>query len=234
MKSIRVFKVLSTISFLLLIGACVAAPLVTNRASAQRNTAESGKAVAIIHAKIYSDLGDAGDAVLVRGSRIAAMGKTSEIQAQCEEPCTVIDAKGGFLTPGFHDAHIHLVDAAKASSDFQTKLLSPSQLKDPGHAFQNSLKDYIQANPAKAWIYGGNWLFPGFKNQLPTKRDLDAVESTKPIVLRDFGGHELWVNSKALQLAGIDRNTPDPVGGTIVKDSHGDPTGVLLRRRHTK
>jgi hypothetical protein len=208
---------------LILAGACVTAGVSSKESS--RSDASANQTL-ILNVKVYSDQ-FSGDAVLIRGSKIDSMGDSKALRDKCNESCAIVDGKGGFLMPGFHDSHIHLIDASKAYFDFQTSLTKINQITDPNQPFQKALKSYILSHPEKTWIYGGNWLVTSLKNHI-TKSDLDAIESEKPVVLRDYSGHELWVNSKALKLAHIDQSTPDPVGGKIVRDSAGNPTGVLL------
>jgi predicted amidohydrolase YtcJ len=181
----------------------------------RRIVASPAGQTAIVHARIYG--ADAADGVLVSGGRIQAVGASADIQSRCADPCRVIDAQGKFLAPGFHDSHIHLIDAAKAEFDLQ---IHGSAVAD----VQASLKDYAKAHPEKTWIFGGSW---SVLSLTPRKEDLDAIESSRPVALKDASGHQLWVNSKALALANITKDTPDPVGGKIVRDANGDPTGYL-------
>lgn len=167
------------------------------------------------------------DAVLISESEIIAVGTLAQLEPQCLG-CQRIDAQGRFLMPGFHDSHIHLTDAAQALTDFTFDRLTPAKLMDPNQPFQQSLKQYVATHPRKKWIVGSSWSYSAFKGTLPTKKDLDAVESERPIVLRDVRAHQMWLNSKALAMVGIDRRTPNPRGGTIIRDSTGEPTGILL------
>ncbi|MDR3403270.1 MAG: amidohydrolase family protein [Chthoniobacter sp.] len=176
----------------------------------------------IFHAAIVPPRGGAPDAVAIQGTRIVAIGKSDELLAACPPSCTKIDAEGKFLLPGFHDSHVHLASGGKAF--FEVKL----DRQDIA-SIQSALRDYAKANPAQEWIMGGSWRAGAFEAAHPPhRRDLDAVESQRPVVLRDTSGHELWVNSAALKLAGITRDTPDPQGGRIVRDADGELSGVLL------
>ncbi|MEP6670056.1 MAG: amidohydrolase [Chthoniobacter sp.] len=176
----------------------------------------------IFHATIVPSRDGAPDAVAFQGSRIVAMGKSDDLLAACPPSCVKVDAEGKFLLPGFHDSHVHLESGGKAF--FEVKL---DRQDIP--SIQSALRDYAKANPTKEWIMGGTWWAGAFDAAHPPhRRDLDAVESQRPIALRDTSGHELWVNTAALKLAGITRDTPDPQGGRIVRDADGEPTGVLL------
>jgi len=176
----------------------------------------------IFHAAIVPAHDGAPDAVVIQGSRIVAIGKSDDLLAACPASCTKIDAEGKFLLPGFHDSHVHLASGGKAF--FEVKLDRPDIA-----SIQSALREYVKANPAKEWITGGTWKAGAFDSAHPPhRRDLDAAESQRPVVLRDTSGHELWANTAALKLAGITRDTPDPQGGRIVRDADGEPTGVLL------
>ena len=176
----------------------------------------------IFHAQILPSRDNAPDAVAIRGSHIVAVGKSDELQAACPASCAKIDAGGKFLLPGFHDSHVHLAGGGRAF--FEVKLD-----KQDLASIQAALRDYLPANPSTEWITGGTWRAAAFDAAHPPhRRDLDAVDAQRPIALRDTSGHELWVNSAALKLAGITRKTPDPQGGSIVRDPDGEPTGVLL------
>mgnify|MGYP001602593801 FL=1 len=133
-----------------------------------------------------------------------------------------IDGKGATLLPGLIDAHGHVGGYGEA--------LSAARLV--GAESQNSAAEKVAAFAATSdspWIFGRGWnqvLWPD--RQFPSKQSLDEVSTLRPIALDRIDGHALWVNSKALELAGIDASTPDPEGGQILRDSAGQPTGVLV------
>jgi hypothetical protein len=162
------------------------------------------------------------DAVAIYGSRIVAIGKSADLIAACPASCAKIDAAGKFLTPGFQDSHVHLMSAGRAF--FEVKL---DKMDLP--SIQSAVRDYAKAHAEKEWIVGGMWRIAAFSAAHPPhRRDLDAAEAQRPVALHDSSGHQLWVNSAALNLAGITRETADPAGGRIVRDAQGEPTGVLL------
>ena len=133
-----------------------------------------------------------------------------------------IDGKGATLLPGLIDAHGHVGGYGEA--------LSAARLV--GAESQSSAAEKVAAFAATSdspWIFGRGWnqvLWPD--RQFPSKQSLDEVSTLRPIALDRIDGHALWVNSKALELAGIDASTPDPEGGQILRDSAGQPTGVLV------
>lgn len=157
-------------------------------------------------------------AVAVAGERIVSVGSDERVRELIAGHTRVIDAAGGLIHPGFVDAHVHAVFAGveRLSVD-----LTPAQ------SVEETL-DLIRSGAQTAdaeWLTGGGWsheLFPS-----PTRQMLDAIVPDRPVALSDAGHHTLWVNSKALEMAGVDRSTPQPRNGHIHLDAEGDPTGYL-------
>jgi predicted amidohydrolase YtcJ len=164
------------------------------------------------------------DAVAVRGDRIVAVGATAELTRSQRGPRTrVIDAGGRTLLPGLQDGHVHFLSGAFG---LQRVVLDGS----PDVAeIQRRVKTWAAANPQAPWVLGRGWMYAAFGAAgLPHRRDLDAVVPDRPAYLRGADGHTGWANSKALALAGITRDTPDPSNGEIVRDAAtGEPTGAL-------
>lgn len=162
------------------------------------------------------------EAVAVRAGRIAAVGKTDEIRRWAGPATQVIDLGGKLVVPGFNDAHVHFCSGGSS--------MASVQLRDAGS--QDEFRDRIGAFAAKQragrWITGGEWDHENWKPaETPTRQLIDAVTPDNPVMVNRLDGHMALVNSRALALAGIDRTTPDPAGGTIVRDAAGDPTGIL-------
>lgn len=162
-------------------------------------------------------------AVLVRGGRIAAVGPEAEVVRRARElgasRTETVDLAGGLLVPGFVDAHVHPVHAGldRAACDL-------SEAGDlPG--YQERVRAYAAAHPDREWITGGGWDMSAFPGGLPHRRHLDFVD--RPVYLVQSDLHAAWVNGRALELAGIDRDTPDPPDGRIERDPDGTPSGVL-------
>lgn len=136
---------------------------------------------------------------------------------------TRIDGDGRFILPGLIDAHAHLyglgflatsLDLAGVPSIDQATL---------------AIADYAERNPHRSWIQGRGWnqvLWP--IKEFPSASDIDAAVNERPVWLRRIDGHAGWANSKALSIAGIDQDTPDPVGGKIIRDANGKATGVFV------
>ncbi len=164
-------------------------------------------------------------ALAVRNGRILAMGRDDDL-ANLKGPHTqVIDVRGRSLLPGFTDSHIHLV--AWALQRQRVDLWGVRSLTEALARVQAHAKK----TPGKEWVRGGGWdasLWPDLDGQWPTAAHLDAVVPDRPVVLDSKDLHSLWVNSRALRLAGITAQTPDPPGGVIVRDPRtGEPTGIL-------
>jgi predicted amidohydrolase YtcJ len=134
-----------------------------------------------------------------------------------------IDGNGATLLPGLTDAHGHVGNHGLLLQS--VNLIGSSSELD---AVQR-VRSYIKEEPTQQWILGRGWNQVLWENNtFPTYKSLDTLGANKLIVLKRVDGHATWVNSAALKKAGIDKNTPDPEGGQIIRDSNGNPTGVLI------
>jgi predicted amidohydrolase YtcJ len=136
---------------------------------------------------------------------------------------TRIDGKGHSLLPGLTDAHAHVYGLGFLARSLD--LAGSPSLRD---AVQR-IAEYAESEPHLSWIQGRGWnqvLWP--VKEFPDAADIDAIVSDRPVWLRRIDGHAGWANSAALEIAGIDDDTPDPIGGKIVRDSAGKATGVLV------
>lgn len=163
------------------------------------------------------------EAIAVRDGRFVAVGDLGSVEPLRGPDTVVIDAAGAAVLPGLIDSHVHFGSGIP--------LLRGVNLY--GLPRKQEWLDRVAARaaelPAGTWILGGRWdhtLAEG--GVLPTRADLDAVAPEHPVALSDVDGHSTWANSLALQLAGIDADTPDPEGGRIVRDAGGEATGILL------
>ena len=136
---------------------------------------------------------------------------------------TTIDGEGKVMLPGLIDAHGHLLGLGAN--------LLEVDLRESTSA-ENAAKmvaDYAFAKPAQAWITGRGWNQELWSDRaFPTAQDLDKVVSDRPVALARVDSHATWVNSKAMELAGITKDTKSPAGGEIIKDANGNPTGVFI------
>src|SRR5712691_8693694 len=179
----------------------------------------------IINAKIHTmDQGQPlAEAVAVAGNRIVAVGSTKEIRKLAGANTHVIDAKGQLVLPGFNDAHVHFM-----SGGFQ---LSSVDLRDANtpQEFAERIRDFAAKLPRGRWITGGDWDHERWPDaKLPAKELIDRYTPRTPVFVNRLDGHMALANSLALKLAGVTRETKDPPGGVVVRDSKtGEPTGIL-------
>jgi predicted amidohydrolase YtcJ len=178
----------------------------------------------VIHAKVYTvnQKQPWAEALAIHGDKILAVGSNSEIEAYRARSTKVIDAGGRLVLPGFEDCHIHFMDGSLGL--VQVDLNGASSVGE----IQKRVKEYAASHPKEPWITGMGWTYPTFgAAALPDKKILDEVVPDRPVYLVAFDGHSSWANSKALLMAGISKETPNPPNGTIVRDANGDATGAL-------
>ena len=161
------------------------------------------------------------EAIAVRSGRIVYVGTDTGL-APWMGPCTqIIDLKGKMLLPGFHDSHVHLVAGGMALGECD--LQETTTVKEVLVA----VRRFAERHPEKKWINGRGWPLT-IKGGPPHKSLLDKVVPDRPVVLFAADGHAAWVNSRALESAGITKDTRDPARGRIERDSEsGEPTGIL-------
>ena len=158
----------------------------------------------------------AGTSVRVHGGTITAVGPVGPDQG-----AALVDLDGGTLLPGFIDAHVHPVFAGDQLRRCDLTAASTAS------GYVALVAAYAKAHPEEEWITGGGWSMDAFPGGIPTRDLLDAVVADRPVYLPNRDGHGVWVNSKALALAGIGRSTPDPADGRIERDAAGEPVGML-------
>ena len=152
---------------------------------------------------------------------IVAVGSHAEAVAAAGEEATVIDAGDGVVLPGFFDGHAHLVSAGSA---LMKAVLRPCTSMDE---IETELRRWVAANPDAPRVLGVGWVFSALPNNTPTRQLLDTIVSDRPVYLDASDLHSVWCNTKALAELGITDETPDPIGGEIVRDEHGVATGHL-------
>ena len=161
-------------------------------------------------------------AAAVKDGRFVAVGSDAEVMKTAGPKTRVIDLHGKTVLPGFNDTHVHLT--AGEDLPVQVDLTHIRSIKD----IQEKIAARAKQSKPGDWIVGtrGWWEYQLTEGRLPTRADLDAAAPDNPVAIP--GPHYVIVNSRALQLAGITRVTPDPQGGQIYKDSNGEPTGLLM------
>jgi len=161
------------------------------------------------------------EAVAVRDGRIVALGTTDDLAELRGSSTEVVELGGRMLVPGFQDAHVHPISAGLDQ-------LRCDLSQDHGlEAYLDRIRAYVSSHPTASWILGGGWSVDVFPGGNPRAETLDHLVSDRPAFLPNRDGHGAWVNSRALDLAGITRDTPDPYDGRIERDADGTPTGSL-------
>ena len=193
-------------------------------AIAAAQTKEQPADLLILNGKVYTADGSGKfqEAIAIQGNRILRVGRSEEISKLRGPKTRVIDAHAAAVVPGFNDTHVHLLSGGLALDNVM--LQGARTLEE----VQSRIKSFAQAHPERAWIQGSGWNYGAFPGDMPTRAQLDAAAPDRPAVMRCYDGHSVWVNSKALALAKINRDTPDPPNGFIVRDPKtGEPSGLL-------
>ncbi len=160
-------------------------------------------------------------AVAVRAGRVVAVGSDSDIRQLIGTRTEVIELNGKMLLPGFQDAHVH---ASAGGLDRLRCDLSESHSRDE---YLQLIGSYAATHPGEPWVLGAGWSMDLFPGGVPTRQELDTVVPDRPAFIVNRDHHGAWVNTRALQAAGITRHTGDPVDGRIERDSDGEPVGTL-------
>jgi predicted amidohydrolase YtcJ len=160
------------------------------------------------------------DAVAVRAGRVAAVGPQGQVAALRGPATRVLALDGGLVLPGFQDAHVHT-----AAGGLELVQCDLHGVEPEGYAA--AVAGYAADHPAVPWVLGGGWVMDAFGVAGPHLATLDAAVDDRPVLLESTDGHSAWVNSRAMELAGITRATPDPPRGRIQRDAAGEPTGAL-------
>lgn len=162
------------------------------------------------------------EAVAVKQNKIIEIGKNSEIKKLAGAETKIIDAQGKLLIPGFNDSHVHFFAVGNAL--FRVELQNAASPQE----IAAKLKGNLRFVPKGQWIFGGYWNQEKWKDKtLPTKELLDAVAPDNPVFLYHSNPQIVLVNSLALKLAKIDKNTKELADGEIVRDEKGEPNGIL-------
>lgn len=180
--------------------------------------------------ELYTPTGWA-EAAAIRNGVLIAVGDEKTIDAHRAVRTKVIDLQGAAVLPGLHDMHVHPLMAGQ--TQLQCMFPQGSSLAQ----VQSALEKCVRSRAKGEWIVGGQWDTASL-GRAPDRRALDRVSPDNPVALTDISLHSLWVNSKAMELAGITRSTANPPGGVIERNAKGEATGVLresaggLVRRH--
>ena len=173
--------------------------------------------------KISSPTSPSGfaQAIAVVGDEIIAVGTNEEIAEVTNAKTRVVDLAGRLAIPAFGDAHVHAVSGGLES--LRCNLLG---LRDR-RQYLETISKWSQNLSPDQWVLGGGWAMEAFPGGVPTATDLDSVTGGRPAFLPNRDHHSAWVNTLALERAGITKETPDPFDGRIERDAQGNPTGAL-------
>lgn len=181
--------------------------------------------IIVFHARIYTANPKQpwAQAVAIHKGKIEAVGDDTEVEKMRGIGTKIINAGGKLVLPGLVDCHIHFMEGSAKLG--WVRLEGAQNLAE----IRYKLSTFALQNPGEGWVLGHGWNYGMFgPGKLPEKKDLDDLFPNRPVSLEGFDGHSYWVNSKALELAGISHDTPDPPNGTIVRDpATGEATGAL-------
>ena len=180
--------------------------------------------IVFYNGSIYSE-GEIKSALVVKDKKIKYVGEDETAKAMAAEAkasgsVRVVDLQGRLMLPGFVDSHAH---PARFDASLEGKINVTGL--GTGEEILREIRSYVQQNPDRDFYLGAGWAAPVFGDEGPTKEMLDEIVSDRPMVLTGVEGHTLWANSKAIEMAGITDDTPQPEGGVIEKNSDGTVRG---------
>ena len=164
------------------------------------------------------------EAVVVQEGKFAFVGALNDALEFASSDCEQIDLEGKLMTPSFFESHAH--PNWSTPLDFRNFVYA-GPMPTP-EEYVEYIRKFVQEHPDSSAIRGIGWDFAVFGGEYPTKDILDEVSTEIPIFLRDTSLHIAWANSRALELAGLTKDIPDPEGGRVVRDEKGEPSGVVL------
>ena len=161
-------------------------------------------------------------AFAVKDSKFIAVGNTEGILSMAGDSTKIIDANGSTVVPGFIDSHTHLSSGAKIVTG-----INLSEIREKA-VWLEMIKERVKTMQPGEWLLGGRWDYTFENKGYPTRWELDSVAPNNPVALSDIDGHSMWVNTMAIDLSGIEADSEVPMGGQIVLNEEGVPTGILL------
>jgi predicted amidohydrolase YtcJ len=161
------------------------------------------------------------EAIAVRGGRVIAVGSSAEVRAVVDASAEVVDAKGGTVLPGFQDAHCHPTTAGRER--LHIDLSGIAEVAD----YLDRVRAYAESHREEDWLFGGGWSMASFPGGVASAAELDSIVPDRPVFIMNRDGHGAWVNTVALERAGITRDTRDPWDGRVERDASGNPVGTL-------
>jgi predicted amidohydrolase YtcJ len=161
------------------------------------------------------------NAVAIKDGRFIFVGADAQAKQFAGDATTLVDLHGQMVLPGFHDCHVHPVESGieKSQCCLDEATTREEVLK--------GISQYVKKHPDIKWLIGNGWALTVFPGANALKADLDSVVADKPALLYSQDAHSVWINSKAMALAGITSATKDPPLGRIERDKNGEPSGTL-------
>ena len=178
--------------------------------------------VAYINARLWAGAGSVPvmSAVGIVGDRITVVG-TDAVRIATGKTTRIVDLQGAFLIPGMTDCHTHFVLGSLRLSQIALEGVTTPV------AFRDAIGERAKALPAGAWLEGGGWDADRWGGELPTAAWIDPVTPDTPVAIFRYDLHIVLLNSLAMKLVGMDRNSPDVPAGIILRDAQGNPTGIF-------
>ncbi len=163
------------------------------------------------------------EAMAIKGEKILSVGSNEKIKERIERDTKVIDLKGKTVVPGFIDAHVHFF--SYGSSLKELNFVGTKSISEIVEIVKSNLSNF---KPGE-WITGHGWDHEDWeKKEFPTYREISEITPENPVYFTRVDGHAGWANKKAMEIAGITKETEDPPGGKIIRDEKGEPTGVFI------
>ncbi|MHA2395011.1 MAG: amidohydrolase, partial [Promethearchaeota archaeon] len=164
------------------------------------------------------------EAISVKDGKIQAVGTKKEIKKYQGNKTEVIELEGATVMPGLNDSHLHLIGTGQALNMINCRTPPMMSIED----MKKAVEDKVKTSKPDEWILGRGWDQAKLaEHRNPSRWDLDEVSPENPVVLTRTCGHLLVANSRALEIAGITKDTAQPIGGRIVKNENGEPTGMF-------
>ncbi|XP_062231383.1 protein LONG AFTER FAR-RED 3-like isoform X2 [Phragmites australis] len=161
------------------------------------------------------------DAMAVRGGRVLRVGTYDSVKELKGRHTYELNLSGNVVLPGFIDSHVHLIDGGLQLARVPLRGVRTKV------EFTSKVKEVVRDKHHGQWILGGGWNNDVWGGDFPTAAWLDDISPNNPVWLSRMDGHMGVANSLAMKIAGIDKNTNDPIGGTIMRTTEGEPTGLL-------
>ncbi len=178
----------------------------------------------LVHGRIWTENPPQkeAEAIAIVGNRIASVGSSEEILKLAGPSTRVIELHGRRVVPGFNDAHVHFVDGGTALTSVQLNGAKSEQ------EFRARIAAFARKLPKGAWILHGEWDHEQWTPaELPDHQSIDGVTPDNPVFVERVDGHMALANALAMKVAGVSKETRDVPGGVIVRDAHGNPTGIF-------